>query len=134
LSLYFLGDVLVYFNQKNLLESSVITKHDRIKSEFISLRRHNQPIRIGVCRATDRSLYNNKTIKHLGSLTWNDFEKLSLEEIPTPSLNECRQSLMINENIQTKKSTKYELASRTGAHKRNTSPTRDSGFIETDGN
>ncbi len=87
-----------------------------------------------MCRCSDRALFNNKTIKHLGSLTFDEFEKLSREFSSTPSLNESQKSLIIiDEIVDSKKTSKYERQNKLLVPKRSTSPTRDSGFIETDG-
>ena len=67
-------------NENNLLKPPVALTIDRVKSEFIALRRQNKLIRIGICRCSNRTLFNNVTIKHLGSLTFNEFENLSVNE------------------------------------------------------
>jgi len=132
--LLFVGDVLVFFNEKNLLKSSISLTSDRIKSEFTSLRRHNKSIRIGICRCSDRSLFNNATIRHLSSLTFDEFQKLSLDEFSTPSFNESRKSLTnIDETPPNTDSKKILYKNKTLIQKRSTSPNRDSGFIEADG-
>ena len=50
------------------------------KSEFIALRRQHKTIQIGICRCFNRSLFNNTTLKHLSSLTINEFQNLSQNE------------------------------------------------------
>lgn len=138
----FSGDILVFLNEKNLLKSSIALSNDRIKSELTSLRRHNKSIRIGICRCLDRSLFNNTTIRHLSSLTFDEFQKLSLDGSLTPSINESRKSLTIIDDIiintdAKKISNKNKLINEQQkkllVQKRSTSPNRDSGFIETDG-
>ena len=128
----------MFLNEKNLLRSPISLTHERIKQEFSSLRRQKKSIRIGVCRGTDRSLFNNRTIQHLGSLTFEEFEKIALEINLTSSLNESEKSLIIIDDVassagETKKIHKDERTQKFVLHKRGTSPTRDSGFIESDG-
>jgi len=131
---WFLGDVLVFLNEKNLLKPPISLTNDRIKSEFTSLRRHKKSIRIGICRCTDQSLFNNTTIRHLGSLTFDEFQKLTLDDSSTFSLNESRKSLTIIDKILTNTESKKILnKNKLLVQKRSTSPNRDSGFIETDG-
>lgn len=136
---FFSGDVLVFLNEKNLLRSPISLTHDRIKQEFSSLRRQKKSIRIGICRATtDRNLFNNRTIQHLGSLTWEEFEKIALEINLNSSLNESEKSLIIVDDVasnagDTKRTYKDERQQKYVVQKRGISPTRDSGFIETDG-
>ena len=125
--------MLVFLNEKNLLQTPTSLTHDRITKECSSLRRQNQSIRIGVCRCSDRNAFNHATIKHLGSLTFDEFEKLSLEISLTTSLNESQKSLIIDDIVDTKKTSKHERQYKLLGQKRSTSPTRDSGFIETDG-
>jgi hypothetical protein len=70
----------------------------------------------------------------LGSLTFDEFEKLSLEISSTTSLNASQKSLIISDEIvDAKKPSKHERQHKLLIQKRSTSPTRDSGFIETDG-
>jgi hypothetical protein len=70
----------------------------------------------------------------LGSLTFDEFEKLSLEISSTTSLNVSQKSLIISDEIvDAKKPSKHERPHKLLIQKRSTSPTRDSGFIETDG-
>ena len=133
---------MVFLNERNLLKSPIALTNDRIKSEFTSLRRHNKSIRVGICRYSNRSLFNNTTIQHLGSLTFDEFQKLSLDDSSTPSLNESRKSLTIIDKIITNTDSKTisnknkltcEQQKKPLVQKRSTSPNRDSGFIETDG-
>lgn len=129
-----LGDVLIFLNEKNLLKTSNFLTNDRIKSEISSLHRHKKSIRIGICRCSNRLLFNQTTIQHLSSLTIDEFEKLSLENSPTPSLNESRKSLIIHDdNISNNERKKSTNKTKYLIQKRSTSPNRDSGFIETDG-
>jgi hypothetical protein len=131
---FFLGDVLVFLNDKNLLTSPIALTNDRIKSEFTSLRRHNKSIRIGICRSSDQSLFNHTTIRHLGTLTLDEFRKLSLDNPSTSSLNESRKSLTTVDEIITNTEAKTILKkTKPLIQKRSASPNRDSGFIETDG-
>jgi hypothetical protein len=133
---------LVFVNEKNLLQPPIALTIERIKSEFTALRRHNKSIRIGICRCSDRSLFNSTTVRHLGSLVFDDFQKISLDDQSIQSIDESRRSLTIIDEITTspnhkKISTKNKLI-REQEHKpliekRSTSPNRDSGFIETDG-
>ncbi|CAF4249192.1 unnamed protein product [Rotaria sp. Silwood2] len=138
----FLGDILVFLNDKNILKSPITLTNDNIKSEFITLRRHKKSISIGICRCTEQSLLNDTTIQHLSSLTLNEFRKLSLEHSSTPSPNESRKSLTITDEIITNPDLKtisnknkliLEQHYKPLIYKRSTSPNRDSGFIETDG-
>ncbi|CAF3815093.1 unnamed protein product [Adineta steineri] len=132
----FLGDILIFLNERNLLKSPIVLTNEHIKSEFAALRRHNKPIRIGICRCTDRSLLNNTTIKHLGSITFDEFQKLSIDNRSTPSLDESRKSLVIVDEIITNIDSKHvsnKHQTKPLIYKRSTSPARDSGFIETDG-
>jgi hypothetical protein len=131
--IFCLGDVLVFLNEKNLLQTPTSLTNDRITKEISSLRRQNRSIRIGVCRCSDRTAFNHATIKHLGSLTFDEFEKLSLEISLTTSLNESQKSLIIDGIVDAKKTSKHERQHKLLVQKRSTSPTRDSGFIETDG-
>ena len=131
-----LGDVLVFLNEKNLLRSPISLTDDRIKQEISSLRRQKKSIRMGICRAMDRNLFNNRTIQHLGSLTFEEFEKIALEINLTSSLNESEKSLIITDDLasgETKTIHKDKRQQKFLIQKRGTSPTRDSGFIETDG-
>lgn len=126
----------MFLNEKNLLRSPISLNPDRIKQEFSALRRQKKSIRIGICRAIDRTLLNHRTIQHLGSLTFDEYEKISTDIQLTSSLNESEKSLIIIDDITThpdeiKKNVKDERQNR--LQKRGTSPTRDSGFIETDG-
>ncbi len=91
---------------------------DRVKSEFIALRRQNRSIQIGICRYEDRALMNNTTIKHLGSLTPAEFESLALEN---------RKSSSDSKKILNLFSNKRKSVSNS---KQNSN--RDSGFVETD--
>ncbi|CAF0819770.1 unnamed protein product [Rotaria sordida] len=140
--LLFKGDILVFLNDKNIFKSPITLTNDHIKSEFLTLRRHKKSISIGICRCTERSLLNNTTIQHLSSLTLDEFKKLSLEHSSTPSPNESRKSLTITDEIITNTDLKtisnkhkliHEQHYKPLVYKRNTSPNRDSGFIETDG-
>lgn len=134
MTFFFLGDVLVLLNDKNLLKSSNSLTNDRIKSEISSFRRHKKSIRIGICRCSDRLLFNNTTIQHLSSLNLDEFEKLYLENSPTPSINESRKSLIIHDEIHLNNDKKKVFQkNKLLIQKRSTSPNRDSGFIETDG-
>jgi hypothetical protein len=70
----------------------------------------------------------------LGTLTLDEFRKLSLDNPSTSSLNESRKSLTTVDEIITNTDTKTILKkTRPLIQKRSTSPNRDSGFIETDG-
>jgi hypothetical protein len=70
----------------------------------------------------------------LSLLTFDEFQKLFLDELSTPSLNESRKSLaIIDEIITTTDSKKFFNKNKSLVQKRSTSPNRDSGFIETDG-
>jgi hypothetical protein len=142
LNCLFTGDVLVFLNEKNLLKPPISLKNDRIKSEFTALRRQKKPIHIGICRCSDRSLFNTTTIRHLGSLTLTDFQKLSIDDPLTPSLHESRKSSTVIDEIITNVDSKkflnnnksiYEQQNKQLIQKRSSSPNRDSGFIETDG-
>ncbi|CAF0779446.1 unnamed protein product [Adineta ricciae] len=137
-------DILVFLNEKNLLKLPITITYDQIKTEFTSLRRQNKSIRIGLCRCTDRSLLNNTTVRHLGSLTFNEFRKLSIDDRrSTSSFNESRKSLIIIDDILSNSDSKQSIVNRTKhiqerhskplVYKRSTSPARDSGFVETDG-
>lgn len=127
----------MFLNEKNLLRSPISLNPDRIKQEFSTLRRQKKSIRIGICRANDRTLLNHRTIQHLGSLTFDEYEKISTDiPLTSSSLNESEKSLIIIDDQashagDTKRSVKDERQTR--LQKRGTSPTRDSGFIETDG-
>ena len=141
------GDTLVFLNEKNVLQPPIALTLDRIKSEVTALRRHNQSIRLGICRSKDRALLNNTTVQHLGAFTFEEFQQISLDEQLTPSLNGSRKSLPIQEKGNTagsepkrlasffsnKKKSAVEQQNKQLVHKRSTSPNRDSGFIETDG-
>jgi hypothetical protein len=77
---------------------------------------------------------NNTTKGHLGSLTFDEFQKLSLDDRSTSSLGESRRSLtIIDEIITSTNANKLLNKNKPLVQKRSTSPTRDSGFIETDG-
>ncbi|UJR26177.1 hypothetical protein I4U23_007520 [Adineta vaga] len=139
-----LRDILIFVNEKNLLKPPITLTYDQIKTEFTALRRQNKTIRIGICRCTDRSLLNNTTVRHLGSLTFNEFRKLSIDDRrSTSSFNESHRSLIIlddipsnsnsKQNITNKSKLTHEHQSKPLVYKRSTSPARDSGFIETDG-
>ena len=119
---------------------------DRIKSECTALRRHRKPIRVGICRSVDRVSFNSITLQHLGTLTLDEFEQISLDDQLTPSMNGSRKSSAIAIKAETKAETKrishffsnkkksaHEPQRKSFIQKRNTSPNRDSGFIETDG-
>ena len=116
--------------------------NDRIKSEFITLNRHKKTIYIGICRCSDHSLLNNTTIQHLSSLTFDEFQKISLKNLSTSSPNRNRKSLTaINEIVSNtdlkiishKHRSLYEQQYKSIVQKRSITPNRDSGFIETDG-
>lgn len=64
-------------NEINILKPPISLTLDRVKSEFTALRRQNQSIYIGICRYSDRCLLNDTTIKHLSSLTYDEFKNLS---------------------------------------------------------
>ncbi|CAF1256951.1 unnamed protein product [Adineta ricciae] len=77
---FFLGDVLIFLNDTNIIKPPVALSIDRVKSEFTALRRQNKTIQIGICRCADRSVFNNATVQHLGSLILHEFENLSRRE------------------------------------------------------
>ncbi|UJR22808.1 hypothetical protein I4U23_025838 [Adineta vaga] len=74
------GDILIFLNGTNIIKPPIALTIDRVKSEFTALRRQNKPIQIGICRCVDRSIFNNATVQHLGSLTIHEFENLSRHE------------------------------------------------------
>ncbi|CAF3486115.1 unnamed protein product [Adineta steineri] len=76
-SSYLIRDVLIFLNETNVIKPPVALTIDRVKSEFTALRRENKTIQIGICRCLDRSLFNNTTVQHLGSLTFHEFQNLS---------------------------------------------------------
>jgi hypothetical protein len=121
--LIFLGDILIYLNKTNILKPPIALTIDRVKSEFTALRRQHKSITIGICRCSDRSLLNNTTIKHLGSLTFDEFENLSLENCKSSAIVHTDSKKLLNLFSNKKKSSLIP--------KRNSQ--RDSGFIETDG-
>ena len=119
------GDVLIYVNHLNLLHPPIALTLDRVKSEFTALRKQNQLIQIGICRCSDRALLNNTTMKHLGALTFEQFENLSRENRKSPSsssivLTESKKLLHLFSNK------KKSVSSSKG------SSARDSGFVEND--
>ncbi|CAF3402413.1 unnamed protein product [Rotaria socialis] len=121
------GDVLIFLNELNILKPPVALTIDRVKAEFTSLRRQSKIIQIGVCRSSDRSLFNNTTVKHLGALAFDEFKNLSYTE----ELNENQKP---SPTVETKKrvhlfSNKKKTLS---SSKRNSASNRDSGFTETD--
>lgn len=121
--------MLIFLNESNILKPPVALTLDRAKSELSVLRRKHKKIQIGICRASDHSSFNHSTIKHLSSLTFNDFENLSHNE----ESDESRKSA--SPNTDSKKilnifSNRKKAASK---RKRNSNSARDSGFIETDG-
>ncbi|CAF1110630.1 unnamed protein product [Rotaria sordida] len=122
------GDILIFLNQYNILQPPIALTIDRVKSEFSALRRKNKLIQIGICRSLDQSLYNNTTIKHLSTLTFNEFENLSQNE----------EFITTNEkssiNIESKKLLNLFSTKRKSItiQKRNSNSYRDSGFVETD--
>ncbi|CAM2714129.1 unnamed protein product [Rotaria socialis] len=135
-------DILVFFNEKNILKSPITLTNDHIKSEFIALRRHKKTISVGICRCSDQSLLTDTSIQHISSLTYDEFQKLSIDHSSTPSLNESRKSLTITDEIITTTTDLKAVSIKHKAiieqhkpliHKRSASPNRDSGFIETDG-
>ncbi|CAF3328206.1 unnamed protein product [Rotaria socialis] len=135
-------DILVFFNEKNVLKSPITLTNDHIKSEFIALRRHKKTISVGICRCSDQSLLTDTSIQHISSLTYDEFQKLSIDHSSTPSLNESRKSLTITDEIITTTTDLKAVSIKHKAiieqhkpliHKRSASPNRDSGFIETDG-
>ena len=118
------GDVLIYLNHLNLLHPPIALTLDRVKSEFTALRKQNQLIHIGICRCSDRAVLNNTSIKHLGALTFEQFENLSLENRKSSSsivLTESKKLLHLFSN----KKKSVSSSKRSSA--------RDSGFIENDG-
>ncbi|CAF4384219.1 unnamed protein product [Rotaria sp. Silwood2] len=121
-------DILIFFNEHNVLKPPIALTIDRVKSEFTALCRKTKSIQIGICRSTDRSLYNNKTIKHLGALTFHEFENLSqneeLTENQTSSPNTDSKRLL---NLFSTKKKSISIQQQ-----RNSSSYRDSGFVETD--
>ena len=123
----FLGDVLILLNENNILKPPIALAIERVKSEFTALRRQNKLIQIGICRCSDRSLFNSITIKHLGSLTWNEFENLSHSE-------EFYENQKLSSVNVSKKRSNFFFTKRKSmlVQKRSSRPTRDSGFIETD--
>lgn len=138
--------MLVFLNDKNVLQPPIAMTADRIKSECTALRRHRKPIRVGICRSVDRVSFNSITLQHLGTLTLDEFEQISLDDQLTPSMNGSRKSSAIAIKAETKAETKrishffsnkkksaHEPQRKSFIQKRNTSPNRDSGFIETDG-
>jgi len=144
------GDILVFLNDKNVLQPPVALSLDRVKAELTALRRNHPTIRIGVCRTADRSLLNKTTIEHLGSFTFEEFQQIAAEDQLTPSLNESRKSLPITASSESKRrshffsskkkittttttTTNIEQHSKSLPKKKSSSPNRDSGFIETDG-
>ena len=72
--------MLIFLNDTDIIKPPVALSIDRVKSEFTALRRQNKPIQIGICRCADRSVFNNATVQHLGSLTLPEFENLSRRE------------------------------------------------------
>src|SRR5439155_2128185 len=97
---------------------------DRVKSEFIALRRKTKSIQIGICRCLNRTLFNNRTIKHLGSLTFQEFENLSFDNRKSSSIVHTDSKKFLNLFSNKKKSSIL-------IQKQNSN--RDSGFVETDG-
>lgn len=118
IEILFSGDILIYFNETNILKPPVSLTIDRVKSEFTALRRQNKSIRIGICRYTDQCLLNNTTIKHLSSLTYDELKNLSQN-------NELISTRKSPVNTESKKI--FNLFS---SKKQNS--IRDSGFVETD--
>ncbi|CAF2093894.1 unnamed protein product, partial [Rotaria magnacalcarata] len=121
------GDILIFLNELNILKPPVALTIDRVKAEFTSLRRQSKIIQIGVCRSSDRSLFNNTTVKHLGALTFEEFKNLSYTE-------EFNENQKPSPTVETKKrahlfSNKKKTLS---INKRNSASNRDSGFTETD--
>lgn len=83
-----LGDVLIFLNEKNLLQPPISWSIDRIQSEFNALRRQKQFIQLGICRYySNRNCFNSTTLRHLGSLTLNQFEKYSQRKTSFNSKN-----------------------------------------------
>lgn len=133
---------MVFLNEKNLLQPPISVTLDRVKSECSALRRSQKLIRLGICRIVDQSLLNPTTIQHLGSLTFDEFQQISVDEPLTPSLNTSRKSIVnsekIKNDVEPKRrshffSSKKKYLQQKSSTKRNSSPNRDSGFIETDG-
>jgi hypothetical protein len=117
---------LIFLNETNILKPPIALTIDRVKSEYTALRRENKSIHIGICRCSDRSLFNNTTIRHLGSLIFNEFENLSHnEDRKSPLIVNTDSKKLLNLFSTKKKSIPNQ--------KRYSSPNRDSGFIETDG-
>ena len=136
---------MVFLNDKNILQPPVALSLDRVKAELTALRRNNPTIRIGICRTNDRSLLNKTTIEHLGTFNLEEFQQIALEDQLTPSLNESRKSLPVTASTESKRRTHFFSSKKRNpqdqqqqykplAKKRSTSPNRDSGYIETDGN
>ncbi|CAF3905491.1 unnamed protein product [Rotaria magnacalcarata] len=137
-----IGDILVFFNEKNILKSPITLTNDHIKSEFIALRRHKKTVSIGICRCSDQALLTDTSIQHISSLTYDEFQKLSIDHSSTPSPNESRKSSTITDEILATTTDLKTVPIKHKAiivqhkpliHKRSTSPNRDSGYIETDG-
>ncbi|CAF3987957.1 unnamed protein product, partial [Rotaria magnacalcarata] len=135
-------DILVFFNEKNILKSPITLTNDHIKSEFIALRRHKKTVSIGICRCSDQALLTDTSIQHISSLTYDEFQKLSIDHSSTPSPNESRKSSTITDEILATTTDLKTVPIKHKAiivqhkpliHKRSTSPNRDSGYIETDG-
>jgi hypothetical protein len=121
---------LIFLNETNVLKPPIALTIDRVKSEFTALRRQHKTVQIGICRCSNRSLFNNTTLKHLGSLTFNEYKNLSKNE----EFNEHQRSSIIVNNDSKKVLNLFSNKKKSiSIQKRNSSPNRDSGFVETDG-
>ncbi len=122
---------MIFLNENNVVKPPISLTMDRVKSEFTALRRQNKSIQIGICRCSDRSLFNNTTIQHLGSLTFHEFENLSHNE----QFNENPKSSSIVNNESKKFLNLFSNKKKKSPaiQKQKSSLNRNSAFIEIDG-
>ena len=124
----FSGDILVFFNKKNLFQPPNVSNLDRIRSEFTVLRRQHQIIHVGICRYSNRSSLNSATWKHISSLAWTQFETLSQHDH-----DHSQPSVVATGETKKRLSLFSSKKKPTSTPKRYSSSNRDSGFVETDG-
>ncbi|CAF0818759.1 unnamed protein product [Didymodactylos carnosus] len=152
------SDILVFLNGKNIISSSL----EQIKNDITILSRQKEKIIIGTCRLSSNSNNNNNNTiiaSYLASLSFVEFSNIAINFLRDKFITKTKSSEHLAEsrnilsllNPFTKKkrllTTNGEqkddgdsaivLASndlnRNQKSKRNPSPNRDSGFIETDG-
>ncbi|CAF0862768.1 unnamed protein product, partial [Didymodactylos carnosus] len=152
------GDILVFLNGKNTISSPL----EQIKNDIAILYAHKEKIIVGTCRLpSDKSSPNTiaTTVSYLESLKFDEFSNLATNDLGNKLITKTKSSGQLGEsrnilsllNPFTKRRRLLTMngeqkddgdsaivlvqkdLSQNQKAKRNPSPNRDSGFIETDG-